>query len=116
MRKPIQSAISLFFLIMISASHSASATTVIGLEDMSCRAWTASKSSPDARKANLAWVRGFLTGHNYARPDQQVSALSSGTVENFIDRYCSENPNELFTTAAMRMSDRFSGRNKPPGK
>ena len=64
------------------------------------------------RKTYLTWVRGVLTGHNYALPSQQVAALSSGTVEMNVNRYCSKNPNGLFSDAALRMSDEFSGRNQ----
>jgi hypothetical protein len=53
-----------------------------------------------------------LTGHNYARLKQQVSDISENTVENFVDRYCVEKPNGQFSDAALRMSDRFSGRDE----
>ena len=85
---------------------------IVGFDDMSCRAWVKSKDDPDQRKIYLAWIRGALTGHNYANQGQQVSAISSGTVENFIDRYCVEKPLGEFSDAALRMSDRFSGRNE----
>ena len=85
---------------------------VVGFDDMSCHAWVASKSDPDQRKNYLSWVRGVLTGHNYARQSQQVSAVSNGTVENFVDRYCVDKPLGDFGDAALRMSDNFSGRNE----
>ena len=85
---------------------------VLGFDDMSCSAWNKSKDDPDLRKTYLTWVRGVLTGHNYALPSQQVATLSSGTVEMNINRYCSKNPNGLFSDAALRMSDEFSGRNQ----
>ena len=58
----------------------------------------------------------MLTGHNYANQSQQVSSISTGTVENFIDRYCVEKPAGEFSEAALRMSDKFSGRNEPISK
>jgi hypothetical protein len=61
----------------------------------------------------VVWVRGFLTGHNYGQPGQQVSSISSGTIELNIDGYCRQNPSGSFSDAAFRLSDRFSGRNQP---
>jgi hypothetical protein len=91
----------------------ASAQNVLGFDDMSCAAWTVAKADPDQRAAQIAWMRGFLSGHNYALPRQQVSAISSGTIENYINRYCASNPKGSFADGAMRLSDQFSGRNQP---
>ena len=85
---------------------------MLGFDDMSCNAWKQSKDDADQRRMYVAWIRGVLTGHNYARQSQQVSAMSAGTVENFVDRYCSEKPAGEFGEAALRMSDKFSGRNE----
>ena len=85
---------------------------VLGFDDMSCTAWNKSKEDPDLRKTYVVWVRGVLTGHNYALQSQQVSTLSSGTVELNVNRYCSKNPNGFFSDAALRLSDEFSGRNQ----
>jgi hypothetical protein len=97
--------------ISLSANVNAATVKVVGFDDMSCSAWVKSKDDTDQRKLHLVWIRGVLTGHNYANQSQQVSAVSSGTVENFVDRYCVEKPNGDFGDAALRMSDRFSGRN-----
>ncbi|MDR0776947.1 MAG: hypothetical protein LBE81_09985 [Azonexus sp.] len=91
----------------------ATAQNVLGFDDMSCTAWGAAKNDPDQRAAHVAWIRGFLSGHNYAQPKQQVSVISSGTIENFINRYCASNPKGNFADGAMRLSDQFSGRNQP---
>lgn len=97
---------------VVSTLHAAPVPLkVVGFDDMSCRAWVKSKDDAEQRREYLAWIRGVLTGHNYANPVQQVSAVSTGTVENFVDRYCSEKPGGDFVEAALRMSDRFSGRN-----
>jgi len=84
---------------------------IVGFDDMSCHTWSASKDDADQRAQYVAWVRGVLTGHNYANQNQQVSAISAGTVEQFVNRYCSEKPQGQFSDAAFRMSDQFSGRN-----
>jgi hypothetical protein len=88
----------------------------LGLDDMSCRSWIQSKSDSELRKTQLTWVRGVLTGHNYANQRQQVSVVSNGTIENFVDRYCSDNPQGEYSDAALRMTDKFSGRNEALSK
>ena len=84
---------------------------IVGFEDMSCRAWSASKEDAEQRALYVAWVRGVLSGHNYANQSQQVSAISNGTVEQYVQRYCTEKPLGQFSEAAFRLSDQFSGRN-----
>ncbi len=97
---------------LLAAPAAAAPVRFVGFDDMSCRAWVQSKQDADQRKLYIAWVRGVLTGHNYARQSQQVSVVSSGTIENFVDRYCAEKPLGDFGEAALRMSDAFSGRNE----
>ncbi|MBS1227090.1 MAG: hypothetical protein H6R17_367 [Proteobacteria bacterium] len=101
---------------LIATGATAAPVKIVGFDDMSCRAWVKSKDDGEQRKIYLAWIRGVLTGHNYANQGQQVSSISSGTVENFIDRYCVEKPLGEFSDAALRMSDKFSGRNEPISK
>ena len=107
---PLFRSVLLASLLAVGTS-SAAPLKILGFDDISCRAWAKSRDDAEQRGAYLAWIRGVLTGHNYANQSQQVSAISSGTVENFVDRYCSEKPGGDFGDAALRMSDRFSGRN-----
>ena len=106
----------LMFAALIASGAVAAPVKTVGFDDMSCRAWVKSKDDGEQRKIYLAWIRGVLTGHNYANQSQQVSSISTGTVENFIDRYCVEKPAGEFSEAALRMSDKFSGRNEPISK
>ena len=81
--------------LLVVGSATAAATAplkIVGFDDMSCRAWIKSKDDAEQRKEYLAWIRGVLTGHNYANPGQQVSAMSSGTVENFVDPIAAKSP------------------------
>ena len=91
---------------------SAAPLRVLGLDDMSCAAWK-QKIDPELREPYIQWVRGFLSGHNYANQSRQVADVSSGTVANFVDRYCEQHARATVTEAAMRMSDQYSGRNSP---
>ena len=106
----------LMFAALIASGAVAAPVKTVGFDDMSCRAWVKSKDDGEQRKIYLAWIRGVLTGHNYANQSQQVSSVSTGTVENFVDRYCVEKPLGEFSDAALRMSDKFSGRNAPISK
>lgn len=83
----------------------------LGFDDMSCQAWKQSKEDAERRTLYITWIRGLLTGHNYARPSQQVSTISSGTIEMWVNRYCSDHPQGGFNEAALRLSDQYSGRN-----
>lgn len=98
---------------LVTVSATAAPLNLLGFDDMSCAAWNKSKDDADQRAAYILWIRGFLTGHNYALPNQQVSSISGGTVEIQINRYCSRYPTGQFSDAAMRLSDEFSGRNQP---
>lgn len=89
---------------------------LLGLEDMSCKAWQQSRDDTEQRGRYVAWLRGFLSGHNYARPSQQVADISSGTVAQFVDRYCSEKPLGQVSDAVQRLSDQYSGRNEAISK
>ena len=103
---------SLLLAVLVATNAIAAPIKTVGFDDMSCRAWMQSKDDAELRNSHLAWIRGVLTGHNYANQSQQVSAISTGTVQNFVDRYCAEKPLGEFSEAALRMADRFSGRNQ----
>lgn len=99
--------------VLLAGPATASRLKVLGFDDNSCAAWQAAAADPDQRAAQVAWVRGFLSGHNYANQRQQVTDVSAGTVERNIEQYCRKNPDGQFIDAAYRMSDSMSGRNEP---
>lgn len=96
-----------------SGEASANQVKLLAFDDMSCAAWVRTKSVPDEREPFVQWVRGFLSGHNYASQSRQVSVVSAGTIAAFVDRYCAEKSAGTIAEAAMRMSDQYSGRNAP---
>jgi hypothetical protein len=108
---PVLRRIVLLASLLATGATIAAPVKIVGFDDMSCGAWVRSKDDGEQRKLYLAWARGVLTGHNYANQSQQLSSVSTGTVENFIDRYCVEKPQGEFSDAVLRMSDKFSGRN-----
>lgn len=110
-----RSIIGLLCALLVAHTHAAP-LKVLGLDDMSCQAWIASKDEPEERQKYIAWARGFLSGHNYANQRQQVTDVSSGTIEVYVTRFCQEHAKSSFTDAVSRMSDEYSGRNAPPQK
>ena len=99
--------------VLLAGPATASRLKVLGFDDNSCAAWQAAAADPDQRAAQVAWARGFLSGHNYANQKQQVSDVSRSTVEMFIERFCRDKPAAQFTEAVYRMSDQYSGRGAP---
>jgi len=95
-----------------TADLSSASLNLLGMDDMSCAAWKKTLD-PEPREPYLQWVRGFLSGHNYANQSAQVNEVSKATVATFVDRYCAEHADRTVSDAAMRMSDRYSGRNSP---
>lgn len=95
------------------AATAATPLKILGLDDMSCTAWKATRNDPELRETYVQWVRGFLSGHNYGQPARQVAEVSRGTVAAFVDRHCAEKAASTVADAAMRMSDQYSGRNAP---
>ena len=112
MRKPVQ-LIAMFWASLVLGSALAAPINMLGFDDMSCTVWINSKDDVDQRRVYLVWMRGVLTGHNYGQQSQQVSTISSGTIEMFVERYCKLNPKDQFSDAVFRLSDQFSGRNQP---
>ena len=105
--------VGLIGVLCVAGTGAAAPLKLLGFDDMSCAAWNDSKDDQDLRNSHVVWVRGFLSGHNYAQQSQQVSSISSGTIELYVNRYCAQNPKDTFSDAAMRLSDQFSGRNQP---
>lgn len=100
-------------LALVPMTASASGLKILAFDDNSCAAWRRTADDPDLRAAQVAWARGFLSGHNYANQKQQVTDVSAATVERNVEQYCRRNPDGLFIDAAYRMSDSMSGRNAP---
>ena len=108
---------TLGLLATLLATHlHAAPPKLLGLDDMSCQAWSNTKPAPEERLVYLAWARGFLCGHNYANQRQQVTDVSNGTIAVFADRFCRENSKASFSDAIYRMTDEFPGRGAPLAK
>ena len=108
---------ALLWAAALSAANAyGAALKIVGFDDMSCRAWVQSKDDAELRTPYVVWIRGFLSGHNYANQSHQVTVVSSGTIALYVDRYCADKPAGQFSDAALRMSDEFAGRSGPISK
>jgi hypothetical protein len=64
---------------------------VHGFDKMSCEDWLGSDGNADVRQQYIAWIRGVVTGYNYANPGDQVGASRMPTdfgLTIFVDNYC----------------------------
>ena len=78
--------------------------SIFAFEDASCAAWNKSKGNPAIRANYDFWIRGFVSGHNYADPSRQVTELPSSTgLHAFLDKYCSENASLSFVGGALKL-------------
>jgi hypothetical protein len=106
-------AFTLAAFLSLSQNAEASKLKILAFDDNSCQAWKRAADEPELRAAQVAWARGFLSGHNYANQKQQVTDVSAGTVERYVEQFCRKTPGGQFIDAAYQMSDDYSGRNAP---
>ncbi|HEX8957147.1 MAG TPA: hypothetical protein VF798_12765 [Burkholderiaceae bacterium] len=62
-----------------------------GFDKMSCEDWLGSEDHAEVRQQYVAWIRGVVTGYNYANPGNQVSdgrMPSDFGLAVFVDNYC----------------------------
>ncbi len=79
---------------------------VFMFEDASCKAWANSSGNKLLRAQYEFWVRGFVSGHNYANPAQQVKIgvyPGSDELYQYLDQYCRDNPTLSFVGGAIRL-------------
>ena len=111
-RKPYSQILMLCFALLAGVGQAAP-LNILGVDDLTCAGWSKSKENLDQRSIYVVWMRGFLTGYNYGEQGKQVSSISSGTIEQYTNRYCASNQTGQFSDAVFRLSDQFSGRNQP---
>ena len=65
--------------------------SIHGFDKMSCQDWFGSDGNPDVRQQYISWIRGVVTGYNYANPGDQVAPGRMPTdfgLAVFVDNYC----------------------------
>lgn len=77
-----------------------------GFDKMSCNDWVSSRDNLSARQQYVAWLRGIVTGYNFANPDDQVALgrmPNDISLASYVDRYCRGNPTISFAGAAFTL-------------
>jgi hypothetical protein len=84
-----------------------------GFDKMSCDEWFGSDGNAEVRQQYIAWIRGVVTGYNYANPEQQVIAgrmPSDFGLIIFVDNYChSRRATSVAGAAFALIADRRGG-------
>ena len=93
----------------LSSATNSQAIYSYTFDDGSCGAWVKSDGNIPVRLQYYSWFRGFVSGHNYANPKNQVALqhLSDETLQLYINKFCQENPLEPFTFAALHLVKEF---------
>lgn len=84
--------------------------TVFSFEDASCNAWLKSSGNKLLRAQYEFWMRGFVSGHNFANPSLQVAAgkfPGSDALYQYLDQYCRDNPNSSFIAGAIHLVEQL---------
>ena len=85
---------------------------VHGFDRMSCEDWLASRDDEAARALYVAWIRGIVTGYNFANPDNQVALgrmPGDFSLGMFVDSYCRAHRGKPFTGAAFDLIEQKRG-------
>lgn len=83
---------------------------VFTFEDASCAAWAKSGGNKLLRAQYEFWVRGFVSGHNFANPSRQVKVGAfpgSEGLYQYLDQYCRDNPTLSFVGGAIQLVEQL---------
>ena len=83
---------------------------IFWFEDASCTAWTKSSANKALRAQYEFWIRGFVSGHNYASPSRQVKVgefPGSDGLHQYLDQYCRDNPKLSFVGGAIQLVEQL---------
>jgi hypothetical protein len=79
---------------------------LMSFQDASCGAWIESAGNEADRAQYRYWVRGFVSGHNFANPEHQVRLQrmpDNEALTLYIDKFCGDTPLLPFTSAAFQL-------------
>jgi hypothetical protein len=83
-----------------------------GFDKMSCNDWLSSDGNEDVRAIYVAWIRGIVTGYNFANPDDQVALgrmPGDFSLGLFVDSYCRRHRGSTFAGAAFALIEERRG-------
>ncbi len=79
---------------------------IFTFEDASCAAWLKTSGNKLLRAQYEFWMRGFVSGHNYANPSRQVAIgkfPGGDALYQYLDKYCHDNANSSFIAGAIHL-------------
>jgi len=85
--------------------------TIFPADNASCAAWAKSAGNKLIRQQYEMWARGFVSGHNYANPAQQVKVgafLGGDDLYKYFDQYCRDNPQHTVVAAAIQLVEQLA--------
>ena len=106
MRAPLGMATLLAALLPAAASGQEHQINIFWGEDASCASWMKSGGNKLIRAQYEFWVRGFVSGHNFANPPRQVKVGAfpeSDALYQYLDQYCRDNPQSSFIGGAIQL-------------
>jgi hypothetical protein len=104
------STLMLAALLPAIASAQGQQVNIFWFEDASCAAWVKSSGNKALRAQYEFWIRGFVSGHNYARPSHQVKVgefPGSEALHQYLDQYCRDNPKTSFVGGAIQLVEQL---------
>jgi hypothetical protein len=100
----------LFFMCMIASSaihaDDKAVVAIHGFDKMSCEDWLSFEGNDEVRAQYVAWIRGIVTGYNYADPDNQVALgrmPGDFTLGLYVSSYCRRHKSSSIAGAAFEL-------------
>lgn len=96
-------------IILLSTSLSASAYYIWGTGEDSCSEYIGAigeyrhRGNPTDHRAHINWIKGFITGINWAKDSDVAKDLDEEAVANWVDGYCRENLSSTVAEAAAAL-------------
>jgi hypothetical protein len=108
--KLIKQLLCLFCLCIIASSavcaEENAVVAIHGFDKMSCEDWLSSDGNDDVRGQYVAWIRGIVTGYNFANPDNQVALgrmPGDFTLGLYVSSYCRNHKSTTIAGAAFEL-------------
>ena len=100
---------TLLLAALIAAGNSASAYFIWGTGEESCSDFVGAKVEYDHagntrdHLGHLNWIKGFITGINWAKDSEVARDLDIETVSRWVDAYCRQHPLESIAQASEEL-------------
>ena len=83
---------------------------IFSFADSSCNAWLKTSGNKLVRAQYEFWMRGFVSGHNFANQSRQVAVgnfPAGDMMYLYLDDYCRDNPNSSYITGAIHLVEQL---------